>query len=73
MVISVVVYSFLCLFSVVSHVEMPVPQTGSVKYKLECEVQMNTDLLSILFTDFLKALQTVSQHVRKNRGLCVNE
>lgn len=72
MLFCVVFHSLLCLFSVVSCIEMPVfPQNGSAKYKLVC---MNMNWLSILFTESLKALQTVSQHAcQKNQGLCVNE
>lgn len=56
-------HSSLCLFNVVNFIEMPiVPQYGGAKYKLECEVCMNMNLLSVLFTESLKALQNVSQH-----------
>lgn len=53
----------MCLFNVDNYIEMPiVPQSGSAKYKLECEVCIKMKLLSILFTEFLKALQTVFKH-----------
>lgn len=55
-----------------------VPQYGGAKYKLECEVCMNMNLLSVLFTESLKALQNVFKHAcekkkKRNQGLCVNE
>lgn len=51
-----------------------VPPNGGDKYKLECEVCMNMNLLSVLFTESLKALQNVFQHAcekkKKKSGLC---
>ncbi len=49
-----------------------VPQNGSAKYKLECEACMNMNLLSILFTESLKAFQTVSLHAcqKKSGFMC---